>query len=45
NVGLLPDTALDGVCVVSAVMGAPDPRAAAVDLLSRWDGVRARTRD
>ena len=40
NVGLLAGTALDGVCVVSAVMGAPDPRAAAVDLLSRWTRAR-----
>ncbi|MFN3600020.1 MAG: thiamine phosphate synthase [Dietzia sp.] len=37
NVGLLAGTALDGVCVVSAVMTANDPRAAAADLLTRWD--------
>ncbi|EYT62717.1 thiamine-phosphate pyrophosphorylase [Dietzia sp. UCD-THP] len=42
NVDLLAGTALDGVCVVSAVMGASDPRAAALDLLSRWDRSRAR---
>lgn len=41
NVGLLAGTALDGVCVVSAVMTATDPRAAAADLLSRWDRARA----
>lgn len=33
----LATTALDGVCVVSAIMAAPDPRAAAADLLSRWE--------
>ena len=33
-------TALDGVCVVSAIMGAPDPRAAAADLLARWEHAR-----
>ncbi|MET3861890.1 thiamine-phosphate pyrophosphorylase [Dietzia sp. 2505] len=40
NVDLLSGTALDGVCAVSAVMGAPDPRAAAAELLGRW--ARAR---
>ena len=37
NVADLATTALDGVCVVSAIMAAPDPRAAAADLLSRWE--------
>lgn len=32
----LAATELDGVCVVSAIMAAPDPRAAAADLLARW---------
>ncbi|WP_295651703.1 thiamine phosphate synthase [uncultured Dietzia sp.] len=36
NVVDLATTALDGVCVVSAIMAAPDPRAAAADLLARW---------
>ena len=41
-VGLVPAaTALDGVCVVSAIMAAPDPRAAAAGLLARWDAARA----
>ena len=40
NVADLAATELDGVCVVSAIMAAPDPRAAAADLLARW----ARTR-
>lgn len=40
NVGSLAATALDGVCVVSALMAAPDPRAAAADLLARWDSAR-----
>lgn len=44
NVGLLAGTALDGVCVVSAVMTAPDPGAAATALLGRWDLARARSR-
>lgn len=37
NVGALAETALDGVCVVSAIMAAADPRAAAADLLTAWD--------
>ncbi|MGX1769120.1 thiamine phosphate synthase [Dietzia sp. NPDC055343] len=37
NVADLATTALDGVCVVSAIIAAPDPRAAAADLLSRWE--------
>lgn len=37
TVGALARTALDGVCVVSAIMTAPDPRSAAADLLARWD--------
>ncbi len=37
NVADLAATALDGVCVVSAIMAAPDPRAAAADLLARWN--------
>lgn len=41
NVGELAATALDGVCVVSAIMAAPDPRAAAAELLRLWD--RSRT--
>lgn len=36
NVAELAATALDGVCVVSAIMAATDPRAAAADLLARW---------
>lgn len=44
NVGLLAGTALDGVCVVSAVMTAPDPGAAATALLGRWDLARTRSR-
>ncbi|MFN7241739.1 MAG: thiamine phosphate synthase [Dietzia cercidiphylli] len=44
NVGLLAGTALDGVCVVSAVMGAPDPRAAARELLAHWDRPRDQAR-
>ena len=41
-VGLVPAAyALDGVCVVSAIMAAPDPRAAAAGLLARWDAARA----
>ncbi|PAY22570.1 thiamine phosphate synthase [Dietzia natronolimnaea] len=44
TVGLLAGTALDGVCVVSAVMGAPDPRAAAHELLAHWDRSRDRAR-
>ncbi|MFN3338457.1 MAG: thiamine phosphate synthase [Dietzia sp.] len=40
NVGLLSGTALDGACVVSAIMAARDPRASAADLLSRWDRAR-----
>lgn len=43
NVGELADTALDGVCVVSAIMAAPDPRAAAADLLVRWEAGRGRS--
>lgn len=41
TVGRLAATALDGVCVVSAIMAAPDPRAAAAGLLARWDAARA----
>ena len=37
NVGALAETALDGVCVVSAIMATADPRAAAADLLTAWD--------
>ena len=37
NVGALAATALDGVCVVSAIMAAPDPRAAAAELLAAWE--------
>ena len=40
NVADLATTALDGVCVVSAIMAAPDPRAAAADLLARWEAGR-----
>lgn len=40
NVDALAATALDGICVISAIMAAPDPRAAAADLLSRWDSAR-----
>lgn len=36
----LAATALDGACVVSALMTAADPQAAAADLLSRWDKAR-----
>lgn len=41
NVAELAATALDGVCVVSAIMAATDPRAAATDLLARWDAASA----
>ena len=41
NVAELAATGLDGVCVVSAIMAAPDARAAATDLLARWDAARA----
>lgn len=37
TVGALAATALDGVCVVSAIMAADDPRAAAAGLLAEWD--------
>lgn len=40
TVARLASTELDGVCVVSAIMAAPDPRAAAADLLARWDAAR-----
>jgi thiamine monophosphate synthase len=30
------ETGVDGVCVVSAIAAAPDPRAAAEELLSLW---------
>lgn len=40
NVEALARTALDGVCVISAIMAAADPRAAAADLLARWDRAR-----
>jgi len=40
TVALLAATELDGVCVVSSIMAAPDPRAAAADLLARWDAAR-----
>lgn len=40
NVADLATTALDGVCVVSAIMAAPDPRAATADLLARWEAGR-----
>lgn len=40
NVDALAATALDGICVISALMAAPDPRAAAADLLARWDAAR-----
>ena len=41
NVAELAATALDGVCVVSAIMAATDPRAAATDLLTQWDAASA----
>ena len=44
NVAELAATALDGVCVVSAIMAAADPRAAAADLLARWDRARGADR-
>ncbi|MDV7999849.1 thiamine phosphate synthase [Rhodococcus sp. IEGM 1408] len=40
TVSELAATALDGVCVVSAIMAARDPRSAAADLLARWDEAR-----
>lgn len=40
TVSALARTALDGVCVVSALMAAGDPRSAAADLLARWDSGR-----
>lgn len=40
NVADLAATTLDGVCVVSAIMSATDPRASAADLLARWDAAR-----
>ena len=45
NVAELAATALDGVCVVSAIMAAADPRAAAADLLARWDAASAAGAD
>lgn len=44
NVGALAATALDGVCVVSAIMASPDPRGAAADLLARWGRARDAAR-
>lgn len=43
NLDLLAPTAVDGICVVSAVMSARDPRAAAWALLSRWRRAREHT--
>lgn len=43
TIAALAATALDGVCVVSAIMTAPDPRAAAAGLLARWDAARVPT--
>lgn len=40
TIGQVAATGLDGACVVSAIMAAPDPRAAASDLLARWDAAR-----
>lgn len=40
TVSELAATALDGACVVSAIMAAAAPRAAAADLLARWDAAR-----
>ncbi|MGI9586654.1 MAG: thiamine phosphate synthase [Dietzia maris] len=40
TVALLAANELDGVCVVSSIMADPDPRAAAADLLARWDAAR-----
>lgn len=40
TVARLAATELDGVCVVSSIMAAADPRAAAADLLARWDAAR-----
>ena len=37
TVAQLAATGLDGICVVSAIMAAPDPRAAAAELLARWE--------
>lgn len=37
NIDVLAATALDGACVVSAIMAAADPRGAAADLLAAWD--------
>ncbi|TCW25825.1 thiamine phosphate synthase [Dietzia cinnamea] len=37
TVAQLAATELDGICVVSAIMAAPDPRAAAAELLARWE--------
>ncbi|MBB1020309.1 thiamine phosphate synthase, partial [Dietzia sp. E1] len=37
TVARLAATELDGICVVSAIMAAPDPRAAAAELLARWE--------
>lgn len=44
NVSELAATALDGVCVVSAIMAAPDPRTAAAELLAQWDRTRSNAR-
>lgn len=40
TVSELAATALDGACVVSAIMAAAAPRTAAADLLARWDAAR-----
>ena len=37
TVARLAATELDGICVVSAIMAAPDPRAAAAELIARWE--------
>lgn len=42
NVADLAATDLDGACVVSAIMAAPDPRAAATGLLAEWEHGRSR---
>lgn len=37
NAGAVIDTGVDGICVVSAIAAATDPRASAAELLASWD--------
>lgn len=44
DVAKLAATDIDGICVVSAVMAAADPQAAALELRQAWDTARAASR-